>query len=117
MNFIIDTHLPNSICEKLNNLGFKALHTEGLKDGNSTSDETINELAIELGACVITKDSDFYQSFLLKRVPPKLVMVQVGNMRLKNLKSLFDKTLPQIIEVLYSHDLVELHSDKIIGID
>jgi len=46
MNFIIDAHLPNSICEKLNNLGFKALHTEGLKDGNSTSDETINELAI-----------------------------------------------------------------------
>gem|GEM_PF-5790103 len=44
-------------------------------------------------------------------------MVQVGNMRLKNLKSLFEKNLPQIIEVLYSHDLVELHSDKIIGID
>ncbi len=116
MYFIIDAHLPWAICEFLKELGYQSLHTSELREGNNTSDEVITALAVEKNAIVISKDTDFYHKFLLKREPPKLVMVKVGNMRLRNLKVLFKTTLPLIIESLATHDLIELHQDKIIGI-
>ena len=117
MYFIVDAHLPWAICEFLKELGHKSLHTTELQEGNHTSDEVITALAVEKHAIVISKDTDFYHKFLLKREPPKLVMVKVGNMRLAKLKALFKRALPLIIESLATHDLIELHQDKIIGID
>jgi len=117
MVFIIDAHLPKSICKELESLSHEAIHTKDLELGNRTPDDKINEMAIKLNACVISKDEDFYRSFLLHRIPPKLVMVKVGNMRLKGLLELFKNALPQILDILSSHDLIELHNDKIIGID
>jgi len=36
---------------------------------------------------------------------------------LKDLRVLFEVSLPEIIDVLSGYDLIELHKDKIIGID
>ena len=76
MFFIIDAHLPKIIVEYLEALDCEAIHTSALELGNRTPDEAINELAVSNSGIVITKDADFYNSFLLKREPPKLVMVR-----------------------------------------
>lgn len=38
-------------------------------------------------------------------------------MRLKDLRTLFEVALPKIIDALSGYDLIELHRNKIIGID
>lgn len=90
MIFIVDAHLPKSICKYLEALGHEALHTTDFPLGNATSDDWIMEEAVKRGAIVISKDSDFFHSFLLYRKPPKLVMVKVGNLRLHEMRSLFE---------------------------
>lgn len=115
MRFIIDAHLPPRITKIFQNLGYEAIHTSELPKGNAASDEEIIIVAAKDGV-VISKDDDFYQRFLLKGEPPKLIHVKVGNMRLKTLIELFEKVAPKLINLLGQHDLLELHADKIIAI-
>ncbi len=115
MRFIIDAHLPAKIAESFLALGHEVLHTRNLTKGNATSDSEIMDLAGTDGI-VVTKDEDFYQSFLLYGRPPKLVHVKVGNMRLRAMINLFEQITPRLIDLLGQHDLLELHEDKIIVI-
>lgn len=115
MRFIIDAHLPKSICQVFADLGHEALHTSDLPDGNATDDQDIL-LTCGNDGIVVSKDGDFYESFLLYRRPPKLVLVKVGNMRLRALKELVKKVAPQLVDLLGQHDMLELHRDKVIAI-
>lgn len=117
MKFIIDAHLPKSICAAFISAGQEAVHTSELPLGNDTQDNEILVLAVQEQATVVSKDNDFYHSFLLYRQPPKLVVVKVGNMKLKAVRLLFEAQAANIVESLRGHDLIELHPDKIIGID
>lgn len=117
MKFIVDAHFPKSICTYFIEQGHEAVHTSELPLGNDTEDNEILVIAVRDQATVISKDSDFYHSFLLYRKPPKLVVVKVGNMRLKEIRTLFKTQTVNIIEALSGHDLLELYPDKIIGID
>ncbi len=117
MKFIIDAHLPKSIGVFFRDLGHDTIHTSDLVLGNSTNDNEILAVAISEGAIVITKDADFYHSFLLFRKPTKLVLVKVGNLRLKELRKLFETQAASLADLLENYDLLELHVDKIIAID
>jgi predicted nuclease of predicted toxin-antitoxin system len=117
MKFIVDAHLPKSICQYFIDEGCQAIHTSDLPEGNHTSDADILVISIKEQAIVVSKDSNFYHTFLLHRKPPKLVVVKVGNMKLSALRQLFREQAPQLIGLLVNHDLVELYADKIIGID
>lgn len=117
MIFIIDAHLPKSLVDIIERHGQEAIHTTSLEDGNASSDVVIIKLAEEKKATVITKDEDFYHSFLLYRKPSKLVMVKVGNMRLAELKKLFEDQFVNILELLGQYDLIEIHSNQLIAID
>ena len=116
MKFLIDAHLPKSLCKYFEALGHEALHTSRLPEGNATEDAIIAQFATERGSIVITKDSDFFHSFLLCRIPPKLVMVKVGNLKLAQLRDLFEQNAATIADLLLQHDLIEVHQDKIIAI-
>jgi len=115
MRFIIDAHLPKSLCQIFINLGHEALHTSDLPDGNEADDKDIILIASEDGI-IVTKDGDFYLSFLIQGQPSKLIHVKVGNMKLKELKTLFSKVAPKLIDLLGQYDLLELHKDKVIVI-
>jgi len=56
-----------------------AIHTLDLPGGNGTSDEEILSIAAKDSRIVIAKDSDFVTSFLLRRLPPKLLLISTGN--------------------------------------
>jgi predicted nuclease of predicted toxin-antitoxin system len=64
VNFIVDAQLPRRLTYRLRDAGHDALHTLDLPDGNRTSDEEINKLSHRDSRVVITKDTDFVDSFL-----------------------------------------------------
>ena len=115
MRFIIDAHLPKSIGKVFADLGHEAIHTSEFHKGNASKDQEIIWAAAADGI-VVSKDDDFFQSFLLFRRPPKLIHVKIGNMRLQEVKDLFSKVAPELIDLLSQYDLLELYSDKIIVI-
>lgn len=116
MNFIVDAHLPKLICSLLQDAGHEAIHTSQLPDGNRTDDLDILALADKKNSVVISKDADFYHSFLLQRRPTKLVAVKVGNMKLASLRSLFQNQTNNILQLLETNDLVEVHADRLVAI-
>ncbi|MCB9266648.1 MAG: DUF5615 family PIN-like protein [Lewinellaceae bacterium] len=115
MRFIIDAHLPKNVAKAFINLGHIAIHTSELPAGNATNDNDIISVASNDGI-VVSKDEDFYQSFLLYGKPPQLIHVKVGNMKLKDVTGLFNKIAPRLIDLLGQYDLLEVHRDKIIAI-
>ncbi|MEQ1744298.1 MAG: DUF5615 family PIN-like protein [Saprospiraceae bacterium] len=69
MKLLVDAQLPKKLARWLATQGFDALHTLDLPDKNRTSDDFINALSIREKRIVISKDSDFYNRFLLRLEP------------------------------------------------
>ena len=111
MKLMIDAHLPASLALFFS--GHDVLHTSTLPDGNFTPDDTINQITILEDRALITKDSDFYYSYLSTRRPYKLVLVKLGNMRLGELKAYFERNAPGIIELLEKHSFLILEAERI----
>ena len=111
MNFLIDAHLPASL------KGFfedhDVLHASDLPEGNYISDVSINELTIAEKRILITKDSDFYYSFIASGKPYKLVLVKLGNMRLKELLGYFDRNAATLVRLLKENSFVILEPERI----
>jgi predicted nuclease of predicted toxin-antitoxin system len=108
MKFVVDAHLPPGLCGLLQAAGHDALHTTQLQAKNPTTDRIINELSLRERRIVVTKDSDFYHSHLLRGEPWKLLLVCTGNIRTWELKELFRRHLPAIEAALDQNSLVEL---------
>jgi len=69
VRFLLDAQLPRALCSALRKAGHEALHTLDLPGGNQTPDQTISLLADQEGYIVVSKDSDFVVSLLLKESP------------------------------------------------
>jgi len=108
MKFLVDAHLPPGLCALLQAAGHDAFHTSQLPAQNKTSDQVINELSVTDTRVVISKDTDFYYSHVLHDRPWKLRLVRTGNIRARDLKELFQRQLPAILEALENNSLVEL---------
>jgi len=113
MNFIVDAQLPPSLCSLLKSSGHNAVHASDLVSGAQTSDSFIGKISIEQQGIVITKDNDFYHTFLIKHQPYKLIMVRVGNMRKNDLIQLFKKNFDNIITAIESSKMIELTKEEI----
>ena len=62
-----------------------------MENGNFTKDTFINDLSIKEKRAVITKDTDFYYSYIASKKPYKLVLVKLGNVKLAELKRYFEE--------------------------
>jgi predicted nuclease of predicted toxin-antitoxin system len=113
MNFLVDAHLPPSLCALLQAAGHDALHTSRLPTQNRTPDEILNELSLRERCVVVTKDLDFYHSHLLHGKPWKRLLIRTGNIRTCDLKSLFHAHLSAIVAALEQNSLVELDRQKV----
>ena len=78
VKFLVDAQLPSRFGRWLHERGHDALHTLETPGGNRTPDLEIVALAARKGRIVVTKDSDFVQSFLLPG-QPSLLFVSTGN--------------------------------------
>ncbi len=66
MKFLLDAQLPPSLKQLFIEKGYDCIHTLGLELGNDSPDKKINEISVSEQRIVITKDSDFFDSFIIK---------------------------------------------------
>ena len=114
-SFIVDTQLPPKLAAYLSAKGFNSIHTSDLPNGILLKDIEIIELAINQNRIIITKDSDFLDYFILKGVPPKVFIIQLGNISNKHLFSFFDQNLLTVIEKFEENHLVIMNQSSIIA--
>jgi predicted nuclease of predicted toxin-antitoxin system len=114
MKFLVDAQLPIRLARLLQEEGHDTIHTKELPQQNATPDSMINSLSIQQERVVITKDSDFVDSFLTMQQPYKLLLVTTGNIRNSDLEKLFAANLPTIIDLLSQHTYIELSRDSVI---
>jgi len=79
MKFIIDAQLPFGLKKILNNSGFDSIHTDDLQDKERTTDNQIRQISVQQDRIVISKDSDFIDSYYVHRIPEKLLVISTGN--------------------------------------
>lgn len=77
--FLVDTHLPKSLATYLTSKGFHSKHTTDYTQGHLLQDSKIIEIATLENRTIITKDKDFLDNFILKGSPPKVIIIQLGN--------------------------------------
>ena len=114
MKFIVDAQLPRQLAALLRELDFDAIHTLDLLRGNRTPDSLINDLSVAEKRIVITKDSDFVDSFILRKVPWKLLLVSTGNISNKNLMALFLANIERLSESFDVFDFIEINRESVI---
>ena len=108
MDFIIDAQLPPSLSSLIKSKGHNCIHASELIFGNDTSDSLITKISLQQKRIVITKDNDFYHSYILKKEPHKLIFIRVGNMKKNDLKNLFERNFEKIINAISSNSMIEL---------
>ena len=114
MKFLVDAQLPVRLSHLLKLRGQDAIHTKELTLKNATPDTEINTISIREQRIVITKDSDFWDSFYISQEPYKLLLVTTGNISNKELELLFVKNLDQLVHLLDQHSLIEMSRDSVI---
>ena len=113
MKFIVDAQLPRRLARELAASGHEATHTLDFPAGNRTPDGDINGVALRESRVVVTKDNDFVTSFLLRGVPPKLLLISTGNISNDDLSKLFAANMTALEAALAKHDFVELSASTI----
>jgi predicted nuclease of predicted toxin-antitoxin system len=63
MKFLCDVHIPFALVNKLKSFGFIVMHVNELPNKWNTRDSETCNFADNNGFAVITKDSDFRDSF------------------------------------------------------
>jgi predicted nuclease of predicted toxin-antitoxin system len=114
MKFLIDSQLPRRLTNIFREAGYSVIHTLDLPKKNLTQDLEINRISMEQNYIVITKDKDFWNSFLLSQQPYKLLLVTTGNINNNDLINLFQENLTEITELFNEHDVIEINRDKIV---
>ncbi len=115
MNFFVDAQLPKSLSDFLKSKGHDSIHTIELADANKTNRFNYywylskNEKRI-----VISKDSDFLESFLLHGFPEKLILIKTGNISNLSLIIIFENNLNKLCSLLEESSLIEINKTEII---
>ena len=107
MKFLVDAQLPLRLARWLSQTGHDALHTVDLPSANRTTDDELVATATREDRIVITKDSDFVQSFVLTG-QPRLLLISTGNISNADLESLLSRNFSAIENAFGSHRFVEL---------
>ena len=114
MKLIIDAQLPRRLVTLLQQAEHDAIHTLDLAQGNRTPDRQINEMSVSGQRVVVTKDSDFVASFVLRQEPWKLLLVSTGNIPNDELLSLFLANIERIADGFEVFDFIEINRTDLI---
>ena len=115
LKFLIDTQLPPVLAEMLRYKGYDAKHTVEYPEGVFMNDSKIADYAENEGRIIVSKDTDFFDMVSLSRKNLKVLLIETGNIKNKELLKLISRNI-LIIEkqfVLNSR-LVIIQRNKII---
>jgi len=113
IKFIVDAQLPYQLALLLREKGFDAVHTDDLPNKERTSDMEICALSKTENRIVISKDIDFFESYILRKSPVGLLLISTGNIVNKELFNLLNKYFDQIIEYFETYNFVEITNEAI----
>jgi predicted nuclease of predicted toxin-antitoxin system len=112
--FLIDAQLPYGLAQKLNSLYYDVLHTKDIPDTQSkTSDEVLISIATDENRIIISKDADFVDAVLITKRLRQLVYVTTGNIKNKELISIFENNISQIVSLLENHTIIEVSKEGV----
>lgn len=115
MKFLCDVHIPFALVNKLKSFGFAAMHVNELPNKRSTKDSEICTFSDTNDYVVVTKDSDFRDSFFLKKTPRKLIKINLGNISNKELLLIFETQINRISQLnILNSFLLEISKTDII---
>jgi len=115
MKFLVDAQLPYQMALFIRWKGFDVLHTNDLPDKERTSDDYIRTISQQENRIVITKDTDFIDSFMLRSVPAKLLLIATGNIKNRQLFYLLEQNWNEVIRMFETCNLIEMNNTSIIG--
>lgn len=114
MKFLCDVHISYKIVNFLIGVGFETIHVNSILDKWFTKDEDICKFADENNMIVLTKDSDFKNSFLIRRTPQKLIKISLGNISNNDLINVLEKNLELIQKMnLGTSFLIEINKNDV----
>lgn len=106
--FLIDANLPYRFSLWH---GPDYVHVFDLND--QWSDWEIWDYAKTHDMTIVTKDADFYDRIILSKPPPKVIYLQIGNMRIRELFTFLALHWPRIQALNDAHKLVSVRRDEI----
>ncbi len=112
MKFLLDAQLPPSLKLLFIDQGYDCIHTLDLELGNETPDKIINKISVEEQRILITKDSDFFDSLIIRNEPYKLILVKLGNTSKKELIQFFKDRFGDIIEKIKAENMILLSKEN-----
>ena|SRR3972149_502728 len=96
MRFLCDVHISYKIASYLDSLGYEAIHVNDILDKWNTKDKDICNYADLNDLIVITKDSDFRDSFFIRQTPKKLIKINLGNISNQDLIKILSENIDSI---------------------
>ncbi|MEY4489664.1 MAG: hypothetical protein RIQ79_2172 [Verrucomicrobiota bacterium] len=108
---LIDENLPAELAAVLSG---HCTHANVL--GRQLTDEQLWCHAKANDLVILTKDADFFDKLIMHGSPPKVVWVRTGNLRRTDMVTLLSQIWPQVLALLVTADLVELHPGRVEGI-
>jgi predicted nuclease of predicted toxin-antitoxin system len=114
VNLLIDAQLPRKMTAWFIAAGCDAIHTLDLPKGNHESDRSISDTADQASRVVVTKDSDFVDSHLLRGSPARLLLISTGNISNRDLEALVVSQVSELIREFTTHSFLELDQSGIL---
>ena len=114
MRFICDVHISFKVVNHLVSLGFETFHVNKILDGWNTKDKEICKYADLHNLIVITKDSDFRDSFFIHKTPKKLIKINLGNISNQDLIRIITENIHSIKKLnTKSRFILEIDRDNV----
>ena len=113
MNFLVDEQLPKILADWLSEKGHDTVHVSALLTNTKILDGYLCELSMAESRVVISKDSDFFNTYLIKSQPYKLLYITAGNLRNRPLLDLFRGSFTPLLGLLENANVIELNQHTI----
>ena len=111
MRFLCDVHISYKLTKHLISKGFESIHVNEILDKSETKDSDLCRFADQNNYVIISKDSDFRDSYFVKRTPKRLIKINLGNIPNQQLINIFNDNI-DLIQKLDSKINFLLEIDK-----
>jgi len=114
MKFLCDVHISYKLVKFLNDAGHEAIHVNQILDKWYSTDQDIAKYADDNSCIVISKDSDFRDSYFVNKTPRKVIRICLGNVSNQRLIEIFSNNIDKLKSELTKESVyIEIHDSLI----
>ena len=108
MKIIIDAQLSPHLAKWISEVFKIESYSVAFLGMLNAIDTVIFDYARKENAIVMTKDEDFIKIQHRLGSPPKIIWITCGNTTNQNIRKILEDKLPEALELIIKHDLVEI---------